>query len=377
MLFIKDIILAKLQKNFIRWLYFLHLWEIFINTPEVGKVNLWFNQPLKRKIMASADKRAIWFTVVNVYAASKKASELWEEAENGLKSRNVIYHGNRTGRSGNAMEITFDACAAGYRKFVAVGGDGTVHDVLNGIAAYVDWTSGNSAPLAFSDFTLAVIPLGSGNDWIRSTGVPKDIDKAVALLADPVMAAQDVVKVTMLDDSGCPLSVSYMANIGGVGIDARVCEKVNSKKTQGKRGKILYVTSLLQAIRERVPAMARVECDGRTVFDGSFLSMAFGVGKYSGGGMRQTPAAVLDDGLLDVTVIPELPLLRIAREAPRLFTGTFLDVPELVAVKGRSVTVYPQDNSSSEPVEVDGEVVGKGPVRFEVMDSRINIVVGK
>jgi diacylglycerol kinase family enzyme len=252
-----------------------------------------------------------------------------------------------------------------------------VHDVLNGIAAYVDWSAEGASPASFSSFTLAVIPLGSGNDWVKSTGVPKDIDRAVALLSDPLYSSQDVVRATVLDDACKPLSVSYMANIGGVGIDARVCEMVNAKKSQGRRGKILYVTSLLHAIRNRVPALAKVVCDGDTVFDGAYLSMAFGVGKYSGGGMRQTPEAVLDDGLLDMTIIPDLPLARIAREVPRLFTGSFLKVPELVAVKAKSITVWPMAGSSAEPAEVDGEVIGKAPVRFDVLDDRINIVVGK
>ena len=93
--------------------------------------------------------------------------------------------------------------------------------------------------------------------------------------------------------------------------------------------------------------------------------------------MRQTPEAVLDDGLLDMTIIPDLPLARIAREVPRLFTGSFLKVPELVAVKAKSITVWPMAGSSAEPAEVDGEVIGKAPVRFDVLDDRINIVVGK
>ena len=327
--------------------------------------------------MASAEKKGIWFSVVNVYAASTQASELWKKAEKDLKARNITYHGNRTGRSGNAMEITFDACMAGYRRFIAVGGDGTVHDVLNGIAAFVDWSSESGSSVSFSDFTLAVIPLGSGNDWIKSTGVPRDVEKAIALLDDPVIVSQDVVRTTVLDEAQRPLAVSYMVNIGGIGIDARVCERVNAKKSQGKRGKILYVTSLIHAIRHRVPALAKVVCDGKVVFEGAYLSMAFGVGKYSGGGMRQTPAAVLDDGLLDMTIIPDLPLLRIAREVPRLFTGSILKVPELVSVKARTIAVYPVEGSSVEPVEVDGEVIGKVPVRFDVLDNRINIVVGK
>ena len=327
--------------------------------------------------MDVSDKSTIWFAVINGYAASKKASSKWTKAEERMRAKGMVFHGSRTGKAGNAMELTFDACMAGYRRFIAVGGDGTVHDVLNGIAAFVD----SHALSNFSDFTLGVIPVGSGNDWIKSTGVPKDICKAVDILEASVVRPQDVARLSVLDFDALPqkkeLAVSYMANIGGIGIDARVCEKVNALKTQGKRGKILYVTSLLRAISERKPALARVECDGKTVFDGAYLSMAFGVGKYSGGGMRQTPAAVLDDGLLDMTIIPDLPLKRIAREVPRLFTGTFLKVPELVVSKSKVITVIPYDMGCSEPVEVDGEVVGKVPVEFRVLDSQINIVVGK
>lgn len=327
--------------------------------------------------MDVSDRSTIWFAVINGYAASAKASSKWTKAEERMRAKGMVFHGSRTGKAGNAMELTFDACMAGYRRFIAVGGDGTVHDVLNGIAAFVD----SHALSNFSDFTLGVIPVGSGNDWIKSTGVPKDICKAVDILEASVVRPQDVVRLSVLDFDALPqkkeLAVSYMANIGGIGIDARVCEKVNALKTQGKRGKILYVTSLLRAISERKPALARVECDGKTVFDGAYLSMAFGVGKYSGGGMRQTPAAVLDDGLLDMTIIPDLPLKRIAREVPRLFTGTFLKVPELVVSKSKVITVTPYDMGCSEPVEVDGEVVGKVPVEFRVLDSQINIVVGE
>lgn len=327
--------------------------------------------------MEVKDRSTVWFAVLNVYAASKQATKRWAVAEKRLKEKGIVYHGNRTGRSGNAMEITFDACMAGYRKFIAVGGDGTVHDVLNGIAAFIDNASEYGNDIPFSDFTLAAIPVGSGNDWIKSIGVPKDVAEAVDVLNDGEPGLQDVVRVSLLDCNEREISRSYMANIGGIGIDARVCERVNALKKQGKRGRILYVTSLFEAIRKRRSKMARVVCDGRTVFDGAYFSMAFGVGKYSGGGMRQTPEAVLDDGLLDITVIPELPLNRIAREVYRLFTGTFLKVPELVAAKCKSVTICPYESAELEPVEVDGEVIGRGDVRFEVVRSQINIMKGQ
>ena len=323
------------------------------------------------------DKCEIWFAVLNVYAASKKAVSYWTKAETRLNDRALRYDCAMTGRDGSAMNITVRACREGYRKFIAVGGDGTIHDVLNGIAEYI--YSDENISCTFADFTLGVIPVGSGNDWIKTAGIPKDVVAAVDAIVDGSRTCQDIVKVTVLEKSDLQKkqSISYMVNIGGVGIDARVSRYVNVEKKKGKRGKILYVTSLVRAIRERVPVDMKVCCDGVKVFEGPYLSLALGIGKYSGGGMRQTPAAVMDDGLLDLTIIPELPMMRIIPAAPRLFTGSFLKVPELVVARGKHITVCPCCKDALEPVEVDGENVGFAPVEFEVLDSQLNIAVPK
>ena len=136
------------------------------------------------------------------------------------------------------------------------------------------------------------------------------------------------------------------------------------------------MTALLYCIRHRVPVRAKVIADGEIVFDGRYLSMSFGVGKYSGGGMRQTPLAVLGDGLLDVTVIPDIPLWKIAKEVPKLFTGTFHTVDVLTQARCRVVEVLPYVQADAEPVEVDGEVVGRAPVRMTVLPDQINVLVG-
>ena len=324
--------------------------------------------------MADNSNTSLWLAVVNVFAASRKAGSIWKKAAVMLEQSGVSYKAKFTGGTDNASELSRKAALAGYRKFIAVGGDGTMHDVLNGIAGYVYSQSGDGVRM--SDFTIAVIPVGSGNDWVKSAGVPRDINAAVALISAGCTGRQDVVKVSILDESAKePMHVSYMANVGGVGLDARVCEIVNRKKEQGRRGKQLYVSALLYCIRHRVPIRAKVICDGETVFDGKYLSMAFGVGKYSGGGMRQTPLAVLDDGLLDITVIPDIPVWTIAKEVPKLFTGTFHKVDVLTMTKCREVLVLPHSEADSEPVEVDGEVIGRAPVRMQVMDDKVNVIM--
>ena len=330
-----------------------------------------------------------WLVVVNVFAASRKAGSVWKNVAAMLDEAGVDYRAKFTGGVDNAIAISRKSAAGGYRKFIAVGGDGTIHDVLNGITEYVASASSDSVDpdggVSLSDFTLGVIPLGSGNDWVKSVCVPRDLRQAVGVIADGKTAAQDVVKVTVMDPSGPdaaswmaaePLGISYMVNIGGVGLDARVCEIVNRKKEQGRRGKKLYVSALLYCIMNRVPVRAKVVCDGAVVFDGNYLSMAFGVGKYSGGGMRQTPLAELGDGLLDVTIIPDIPIWTIAKEAPKLFTGTFHKVSVLTQAKCREVIVLPYRESDAEPAEVDGEVIGRAPVKMEVLPDQINVIVG-
>ena len=315
-------------------------------------------------------KKDIWLIVVNVFAASKKAGELWRRAESLLKQEGISYECRYTGDSGNACRIAEDSAREGYRKFVAVGGDGTVHDVLNGIMCFVD--SPELKAVRLEDFYLAVLPMGSGNDWIKSLGIPRDVKNIVGLISSGSFGRQDVVKVSLKDESGSPKSVTYMATVGGVGIDADVCRIVNVNKKMGMSGKILYVKALIQCLMRRVPVVARVLCDGEEVYYGKYFSIAFGIGKYSGGGMRQTSDAVMDDGLLDMTIIPELGALTIAMKAPQLFTGTFSRIKQLVSKRGTKIEVIPDNGRPY--VEVDGEVIGTAPVCMEIMGQQINVL---
>lgn len=311
-----------------------------------------------------------WLVIVNVFAASRKAGSIWKTAAAMMEDEGLSYKVRFTGGKDNATELSSKACQKGYRKFVAVGGDGTVHDVLNGLASYAEENG-----VSLSEFTLAVLPVGSGNDWVKTFGVPKDIKAAVGLLKKGIVAHQDVVRVSLVDHNDCIVGCRYMANVGGVGLDARVCEIVNRKKEQGRRGKKLYISALAYCIRNRVPVSAKVLCDGKEVFSGKYLSIAFGIGKYSGGGMRQTPLALPDDGLLDVTIIPDISLWIIATKVLKLFTGGFHKVRQLTQVKCREVVIMPLSQADKEPVEVDGEVIGRAPVKMEILPQQLNIII--
>ena len=319
----------------------------------------------------------LWFTIVNLHAGSGKTVSIWRKAEILLAEAGIPYDNKYTDCKYHATEIAFQAASEGYRKFIAVGGDGTIHEVLEGIMKYVCGTESVSV----SDFSIAVIPIGSGNDWIRIHGINRNLERTIALIRNESLVRQEVVRVSVFDPvaepeqllSAEPVRTSYMVNIGGVGFDARVCERVNEQKLEGKKGKLLYINSLLYNLFHFKPFSATVFCDGRKLFEGGCFSIAVGTGKYSGGGLRQTPDAVFDDGLLDYTVIPPFSVARILKEAPKLFTGRLLTVKELICGKCKSLMVAPF-RSRAELVEVDGEIVGNVPVRFDVLPQQINVL---
>jgi YegS/Rv2252/BmrU family lipid kinase len=334
-----------------------------------------------------SENKKVWKVIVNPHSGSGKTLPVWGKAQAMLLEAGIEFEAVFTRAPHHAIELVKEASRCGFRRFIAVGGDGTAHEVLNGIA-----NSAEQSQLPLSDFTLAVIPIGSGNDWIKGHHIPRKLSDIVKLLQAEHFTFQDIVKVV---DSQ---SVSYMLNIGGIGFDAHVCKQVNRQKAQGKSGRLLYVNSLIYNILHCRPAPIRMVADGVEVFSGPFYSIAFGLGPYSGGGMRQCPSAVLNDGMLDYTVIPRLPIWYIFSKIPRLFNGTLEKEKDLIFGRCKKVEIsmlpaaqnaeteqnggVAQNGSSAqnsgsqmeEIVEADGEIVAHTPVVLEVCSSALRVL---
>lgn len=310
--------------------------------------------------MANIDET--WFVIVNPHAGSGKTIKEWTLAKWHLEGLAVSYVSRHTRAGGHAIELAFEGAEKGYRRFIAVGGDGTAHEVANGIAKFVEATPEAS----LEDFTIGVIPIGSGNDWIKSHNVPHDTLTVVDMMAESETVKQDIVKIT--DANG---NVRYMLNIGGVGLDPFVCEVVNRKKAMGQRSKLIYVVALFQCLLRLKTGHIEVVADGEKVFDGNIFTMALGIGKYSGGGMRQVPNAILDDGLIDYSVVNHDDLFYMFWRIWRIFTSTFQKVPKVTSGRARKIEVSIK-GGRSQLVEADGEIVANLPVTFEVMPGQIN-----
>lgn len=309
------------------------------------------------------DRCSRWTVIVNPHAGSGLTLPKWRKAKSLLQRRGVDFEEVFTRSERDAEDLVAEAASRGVRRFLAVGGDGTAHDVLEGIVRVV----ARKGEGRLSDYTLGVIPIGSGNDWVKGHRIPRKLEKLVGLLADERFGEQDVVKVTTAQGE------SYMLNVGGIGFDAMVCHRVNAQKLQGKSGKLLYVKALLYQIFHYKPSPLRVEADGKEVYSGPFYSIAFAIGPYCGGGMRQCPAAVFDDGLLEMTLVPRMPLWKLLPKMPRLFNGTVLKTGGLLFGRARRYDVSVLEGPQ-ELIEADGEIVGHTALRLEVLPDRLKVL---
>jgi YegS/Rv2252/BmrU family lipid kinase len=301
-----------------------------------------------------------WLVIVNPNAGNGRGAKDWDKITELLNQENISYTVYFTERKGHAIELTLDAIEAGFRKIITVGGDGTLNEVLNGVF------SNKSCPT--TDIVLSLIPVGTGNDWGRMFGIPLDYAKAVKIIVNNKRMLHDVGRISFFN--GYEKNIRYFINIAGLGFESVVVKKTNYQKDNGHGGKLIYFYNLLTSLMSYKNTSAQIIIDGKTI-QANVFSINIGNGRYCGGGMRQTPDAIPDDGLLDVTVINGMGKFEIVRNLKILYDGTILSHPKIEGYKCRNIEVV---SDSVMYVEADGESLGHTPAEFTIIPSGVNIV---
>ena len=301
--------------------------------------------------------------IVNPSSASATTAGVWAESKNILTGCGLDVESVVTERPGHAIELARDAAVRGYRKFIAVGGDGTIHEVMTGLLRYADETKAD-----LGEFTLGVLPYGTGNDWIRTAGIPKDMSEAAACIVRGKTAKEDVVRMTF--DNG----VFCMANIGGIGMDADICYHTNNLKSKGHKGGLLYKLVAPYSIFSKNRQPVEIELDGDKVYSGKLYSVVIGNGIYRGGGLHQNEdGGDWSDGLLEVSIMPGVGRIKGLQQMMHALSGDFAVQPGIITRRGRKISVKPL--GKPDRVESDGELPGTTPVTVEITGQQINVIV--
>jgi YegS/Rv2252/BmrU family lipid kinase len=303
-----------------------------------------------------------WLVIVNPNAGNGKGKKDWDNISALLKKEDLPFSVKFTEKKGHAIEFTNTSINEGFRKIITVGGDGTLNEVVNGVFS--------NHSCSTKDISLALIPVGTGNDWGRMFGIHLDHEKAVRIIRENKLMLHDVGLVSYYDETG--IKQRYFINIAGLGFESVVVRRTNFQKDKGHGGKAIYFYNLLMSLLSYKNTKAEIVIDGKKI-NADVFSINVGNGKYCGGGMRQTPDALPDDGILDVTVINGMGKFEIIRNLKILYDGTILSHPKIDGYKCKNLKV---SSDMKLYAEADGESLGHTPVEFSIIPASINIVYG-
>jgi len=310
---------------------------------------------------AANDISTDWVVLINPMAGNHKGRDDWGKISLLLDHYKFTYRHRFTEFPRHTIELSQDYLRQGYRNFIIAGGDGCLHEVVNAIF---------SQPIVDPRLvTLAMIPVGTGNDWVRTFNIPSDYEAAVQVILKRKVLRHDIGRV-FYHVNGEERS-SYFINICGMGLDAEVNKRVGADREGRHLGHLKYQYHLFSALMGYTPTKMKIVIVGREVSH-EVLSMAVGIARYNGGGMKQLPFAVPDDGVFDVSVIRKVSRLKVLRSTHKLYDGSFIELPEVATYKGRAIQI------ESVPqcwIEAEGETLGESPFRFEIIPQILNVVI--
>jgi YegS/Rv2252/BmrU family lipid kinase len=242
---------------------------------------------------------------------------------------------------------------------VVVGGDGSVHEAVNGLVS-----TGRSR-----DVEVAVLPRGTGKDFVRSLRIPSDLTAAIDVARSGRVRTIDVGRARFVAWDGSEQE-AYFANFAGAGISGAIARRANvSSKAAGGRISFLWATVAVFARWKSTAVTARIDETSRT---GQMFEVLAMNGDYAAGGMWVTPEAVPDDGRLDVLIIGDVTKADFVRTFPKIYRGKHLSHPKIEVLRGSSVDV---DAETRLPIVLDGEQPGTTPARFEIVPGALRLRV--
>ncbi|MCE5346282.1 MAG: diacylglycerol kinase family lipid kinase [Bacteroidales bacterium] len=312
--------------------------------------------------MDKKSDRNEWLVIVNPNAGNGEGKKNWKKISELLKKEDLPFIAEFTEKRGHAIVLTLDGITAGFRKIITVGGDGTLNEVVNGVFLNKECPT--------RDISLALIPIGTGNDWSRMFGIPRDYEKAIKIIHDNKLMLHDIGLISFFE--GSEKKNRFFINIAGLGFESVVIKRTNTHKEKGWSGKGIYFYNLLMCLLSYKTTRAQIIIDGEKI-NADIFSINIGNGKYCGGGMRQTPNALPDDGLLDVTIIKGIGKIEIIRNLKILYDGSILSHPKIDGYRCKSLKI---GSDSLIYAEADGELLGHTPMEFSIIPASVNIVYG-
>ena len=302
--------------------------------------------------------------IVNPNSQGGKLGKRWAELADTI-GRAFPFDEARTQGPGDATRLAREALKAGSERIVAIGGDGTVNEVVNG---FFDETGNAIAPEA----SFALIPFGTGGDFRRTMNIPMETAEAAAVIAKNHRKKIDVGKLEMTANGG-GTQLRMFANIASFGVSGVVDRLVN--ESGKKLGRLSFALATARATWSYKNQRVQLTFDGKDHVEATINTVAVANGRYFGGAMLVAPHAEVDDGMFDVVAMGDFTFGDLLKSGRRLYKGTHLGMDKVSERRARVVEAQPVESGAVVELDVDGECPGRLPARFELLPSALWMVV--
>jgi len=292
--------------------------------------------------------------IANPHAGDGRVGRELPALERGLADRGLEYSLRLTDGPGDATRLATDAMDAGVRFLVAVGGDGTIQEVVNGMFR-------DGRPIV-DDPVLGLVPAHSGCDLVKSFGLPGDVEAACGHLLGDNTYPFDVVKVAFTDPDGRP-AIRYSVNLAEIGFGAAVAARAAGRPGRARSFLAFWSTFIRTRVRD-----VRIEAD-RSVYEGPAFNVIVGNAQFASGGMRLSPRSFPGDGVADVLVFTG-PRSDAYTLLPAMYRhGDHVPHPHIREMRAKiRVSI---DAARPLPIVADGEMLGTTPATFQMIPRSI------
>ena len=302
--------------------------------------------------------KSIWYVIINPTSGKGKSLKEIDNLKELFLQYDIPVKLVISKFAKHEKTLARDAIKNGFYKIISVGGDGTLHHIINGVMSQTHVKSSN--------IIIAVIPLGTGNDWVKTYNISTNIELAIKTIKDEKYIHQDIGKIKISGDN----DTHYFNNIAGVGFDGYVVNKINSIK---QIGAMAYLIGGILSFISFKQSNLSIQKDNIKRTSKIFM-LNIGLCKYSGGGLRLTDYDNHKEGLFDVTEIENIKLIKVLMNIKKLFNGNLRKLKE-VTFSNNKVIIIKNKGTHNPYIQADGELIGLGNSEFTIVNKAIKFIV--
>ncbi len=299
-----------------------------------------------------------WYVIINPTSGNGASKKKWPNIYKELVNQNIDFEFVFSEYEKHVSILIQNAIKKGFKKLICVGGDGTLHNFVNAVLSL--------NTLDIKTIKIGIIPIGTGNDWVKTYGISKNYKEAIKIIKAEKVILQDIGKIQILD-SGKEV---FFNNLAGIGFDGYVVNKVHKYKNLGS---LAYLVGALISIFSYKKPLLEITFNN-TFLKNKTLLLFIGICNFCGGGMKLTQNPNSTDGLFDISFVENISLFQLLINIPGLFNGNITNHKIVKNYKTSKLQITVLDKQETY-IQADGEIIGSGSFIVSILPEAVCFIV--